>query len=674
MLGASKNARRFDQQGDVLKTAVQRKGVWMPRDFTAAADIASAEKIYEEENKGMRAWSRKYWDEEGWLVDEGRNHEGHIQTRFGLVGANTMQMRVRLVVPAGSDPPKLGPGCMVREYSRDGPQQTGEAPRVPDVPTELEPQPEPVIAAAVEPEPTGASLVKPEPEPEPESTMPEPNAEPKMSESEKVTAAAAKSELKTSEPANNAPENEGPANTVPPPIVFIHGIMGSTLVDGAGVSHYLTAVAAACPPLSTPSLSLPTDWRQRPDSADDWTQSRDGLTAGEVLRNVGPVQVYGPFVDWLSATFGARGTSSYTYDWRRDNNESADLFIAYLEKVKAQNNGRPAQVVAHSNGGLISFAALNERPDLFHSVLFCGVPFGPGASYLRDMHKYGVQTYGINSEILKPDVLATHSSYLTFFATELLKEGEEFAGRQNSELVGPSGECVNLIGEDCTADYGGAWEKYELGAFQKGGALSLIEDGGAYERRLKECRAHLAHSAAAARRFRKRLAGKEESHYQKTPIGVLTSRAFPTNCRGFVYPKKHGKGGATKLSYENGEGDGTVPFTHSFPPKSCASTVVHESQGNHFDIMGDHKGMGESLLQLQQVASKHGRGGVNAKLAGLQLLSEEYNDTVDCEPQAAVSDEGGSEQEVGGMGGIALEYAAMASGFVILLSAIALTA
>jgi hypothetical protein len=42
-------------------------------------------------------------------------------------------------------------------------------------------------------------------------------------------------------------------------------------------------------------------------------------------------------------------SSTFTYDWRRDNNESADSFIEHLELVKRRHGGRPAQVIAHSN-------------------------------------------------------------------------------------------------------------------------------------------------------------------------------------------------------------------------------------------------------------------------------------------------------------------------------------
>lgn len=43
--------------------------------------------------------------------------------------------------------------------------------------------------------------------------------------------------------------------------------------------------------------------------------------------------------------------TTFAYDWRRDNNESTDRFIRYLEQIKQCHGGRAPQVIAHSNGG-----------------------------------------------------------------------------------------------------------------------------------------------------------------------------------------------------------------------------------------------------------------------------------------------------------------------------------
>ena len=47
-------------------------------------------------------------------------------------------------------------------------------------------------------------------------------------------------------------------------------------------------------------------------------------------------------------------------------------FAAYLRWISAKHDGTRVQVVAHSMGGLITSAAMNLYPELFHSVLFAG--------------------------------------------------------------------------------------------------------------------------------------------------------------------------------------------------------------------------------------------------------------------------------------------------------------
>src|SRR2546430_11641135 len=61
-------------------------------------------------------------------------------------------------------------------------------------------------------------------------------------------------------------------------------------------------------------------------------------------------------------------------------------YTTLFRSVSRENGGARVQVAAHSMGGLITFGALNRRPDLFHSALFAGVPFGASVSFLEDMH------------------------------------------------------------------------------------------------------------------------------------------------------------------------------------------------------------------------------------------------------------------------------------------------
>jgi len=185
------------------------------------------------------------------------------------------------------------------------------------------------------------------------------------------------------------------------PLVFIHGIKGSSLIDKFGKTLWITTSAAIG--LSTPNLSLPIRWKQG-------IQERDEIQSATILRKVGFVKVY---EDWLNnASKIGRPIYSFSYDWRRDNNESFQLFDEYISEVYTKHKTR-VQVIAHSMGGLISFAVLNHKPDLFHSILFAGVPFGRGVGFLKDVHQ-GIPT-GLNHKILSPNIYFTFSSQNAFF-------------------------------------------------------------------------------------------------------------------------------------------------------------------------------------------------------------------------------------------------------------------
>lgn len=77
------------------------------------------------------------------------------------------------------------------------------------------------------------------------------------------------------------------------------------------------------------------------------------------------------------------------------------------------------------------------------------------------------------------------------------------------------------IGEDCTVDFGGSWERYGLGPFRVTGELGRLPEGPARDRRRDEWRQHLAHATSAAREFRKRLRSQSAEHYRDIPIGTM---------------------------------------------------------------------------------------------------------------------------------------------------------
>jgi len=166
--------------------------------------------------------------------------------------------------------------------------------------------------------------------------------------------------------------------------------MGSSLhrdrADGS--LAYLTAAQALN--LDAPPLSLPFSWVTDGAVSDcsAFYQRRDALVAGAPLSEVRAlcgfvrVAVYSTFMRWAESM--GRPFSTFGYDWRRDPWETADLLLARVHALSAEHGGVGVQVVAHSNGGLLTLIALNRDGGApVHSVIYAGTPFRPAFGTLR---------------------------------------------------------------------------------------------------------------------------------------------------------------------------------------------------------------------------------------------------------------------------------------------------
>lgn len=86
-----------------------------------------------------------------------------------------------------------------------------------------------------------------------------------------------------------------------------------------------------------------------------------------------------------SAVLHCRPTAVFPYDWRRSLSELSTEFHEFCETTFPS---QPVQVVAHSMGGIISYAAMQRHPEKYRpGGVLVGVPFGTGIQYLEDMHK-----------------------------------------------------------------------------------------------------------------------------------------------------------------------------------------------------------------------------------------------------------------------------------------------
>ena len=329
-----------------------------------------------------------------------------------------------------------------------------------------------------------------------------------------------------------------------PPLVLIHGIKGSVLTDVHGGVNWFTAWQALG--LTAPELSLPAKW------IDD-VQPRDGLTASAPLDTVAWHDVYAPFLKWAVAS--RRAFHPFSYDWRRDNLETTDAFILFLENVRLKSSNAKIQVVAHSMGGLITFAAIHRRPELFHSVVFAGVPFGPSISFLEDMH--AGTSNGFNSRILSPRVLFTFPSIYTLFP----------ADPEESGLVEANG---NRIRHDWFSVED--WERQKLGVF------SYLETGVTPEQRIY-MRTALDH----ARRFRSELKFRDAFSYP--PMTVLAGDKNPT-LSAVIHNGPRAVRGWDFVTAAKTPGDNRVEFLKASPPGGARHTTIRSTR-LHEDLLSD---------------------------------------------------------------------------------------
>jgi len=332
----------------------------------------------------------------------------------------------------------------------------------------------------------------------------------------------------------------------PPTLVFIHGIKGARLATDAGRVHWLTVAQALG--LSTPVLALPTRFG-------DGGQERDALHPAGVLTTLilvprlVEIDVYGR---WLAAARAlGRPFAPFAYDWRRDDAESVADFERFLEGV-IRETGRPADVVAHSMGGLITLSLLNRRPDLFRRVVFAGVPFAGGIGFLPDLH-VGRAT-GLNRRIAGPDVLATFPSVFTLFPLV------------NEHVVEADGSPSPMDFYDADA-----WKRLALGPYRPGARRDA-----AYER-------FLAEALRRAKAFRASLAPRPDAVFP--PVLVVLSDAHPTLVRA-LRAGPHAEDGIDFTTLPRTDGDGRVSARNAVPPAPIRHEVV-VTRNDHAKLLND---------------------------------------------------------------------------------------
>lgn len=116
---------------------------------------------------------------------------------------------------------------------------------------------------------------------------------------------------------------------------------------------------------------------------EDEERMEETIIPSGMLTHIGPIDISRKFIKRLQSCDNARAGKlrvwNYGYDWRLSPHLLSRKLQEFLQKLPSNQPGNPSQargalVIAHSLGGIITRHAVNQRPDLFSSVLYCGTP------------------------------------------------------------------------------------------------------------------------------------------------------------------------------------------------------------------------------------------------------------------------------------------------------------
>ncbi|MEM1262882.1 MAG: alpha/beta fold hydrolase [Pseudomonadota bacterium] len=214
-----------------------------------------------------------------------------------------------------------------------------------------------------------------------------------------------------------------------PPVVIVHGALGSRLDDSDGREHW---------PGSLRRIAF-GDYRELRLDIDPATLQPESseLTPSGVAIRAGGVDFYGRILATLETAGGyrrgvlgepaARGEKRYyvfVYDWRHDNVKNARALHAFLGQVRADYNDPSLQVdvVAHSMGGMIvryyarygTVDVLNDNEfpvnqvgeQFIRRVVLLGTPSLGSVGALQTL----IRGYRVGFGTIPPEVVATFPS------------------------------------------------------------------------------------------------------------------------------------------------------------------------------------------------------------------------------------------------------------------------
>ena len=156
-------------------------------------------------------------------------------------------------------------------------------------------------------------------------------------------------------------------NTSQPPIIIIHGLMGSTLIDKTSGEEFYPRSARAV------ALSDYQDLTVSPVST-----VGDNLVPGKIVSDIAGIDFYGALTkvlerdgEFVSTVPGEpvgtqkRRYYTFIFDWRRDNVAAVQHLNEFIDQIRKdyQDPNLRVDIIAHSNGGLLTNYYLRYGPN-----------------------------------------------------------------------------------------------------------------------------------------------------------------------------------------------------------------------------------------------------------------------------------------------------------------------
>ncbi|RBR12587.1 uncharacterized protein FIESC28_08544 [Fusarium coffeatum] len=159
-------------------------------------------------------------------------------------------------------------------------------------------------------------------------------------------------------------------------LVIMGGYRGSVLRSAEPPFHQVWAPVKLG--LNMRKVNLEVGLEDEDEERMEETIKPDGM-----LKHIGPVDVSRKFIKRLRSCDNAKSGKlriwDYGYDWRLSPHLLSRKLQEYLQGLPSNQRDTPAGsrgalVISHSLGGIITRHAVNQRPDLFSGVLYCGTP------------------------------------------------------------------------------------------------------------------------------------------------------------------------------------------------------------------------------------------------------------------------------------------------------------